>query len=193
MHLISPKTFPNLEPFRKSPLFFLAGPVLGGGDWHLPMTTLLMTAFKELIVANPTWYREAHPLDCYRMDGQRDHFPNALAWERYYLDQAAIGWPAGCIIFWLAEESRQEPRKDGSPFAIDTRGELGEWRGQLIHAPHLRVVVGAEPGFPGLRVIKRNFEMAVPGFRIYDTMQEVVERARYFADPANSFSARVEK
>jgi hypothetical protein len=115
------------------------------------------------------------------MRGEENRFERQTDWERHYLEQAAEKWPAGCIIFWLAEQ--KEPRQDGGPYARDTYGEIGEWRGRMMRAPHLRVVVGAEKEFPGLSQIKRNFELALPDLKIYDTMEEVVERAAFFAEP----------
>lgn len=189
MRLILPKTQPVLEDYRKIPMFFLAGPIMGGGDWHVPMSNLLMKRFEHLIVVNPSRYQPPHPFVEYRMKGEENRFERQTDWERHYLEQAAEKWPTGSIIFWFAEQ--KEPRQDGQPYARDTRGEIGEWRGRMMYAPHLRVVMGAEKDFPGLSQIKRNFEFALPDFKIYDTMEEVVERAAFFAQPSSSFSERV--
>jgi hypothetical protein len=183
MHLILPKTDPvmDIQRYRNMPMFFLAGPILGGGDWHLPMSQLLMGRFNKLIVVNPSRYTPAHQLYPYRMGGAEDGFQHQTHWERYYLEQAAEKWPTGCIIFWLACESKSSPRTDGQPYAMDTRGEIGEWRGRLMYTRHQRIVMGAEKDFPGLRQIKRNFELALgSSFPIHDTMEEVVERAAQF-------------
>src|SRR3989344_124856 len=188
MQLILPKTHPVLEAYKKLPMFFLAGPINGGGDWHVPMSNLLMKRFEHLLVVNPSRYQPPHPFCKYRMKGAEDQFERQTDWERHYLDQAAEKWPTGCIIFWLACEDKNNPRQDGQSYARDTRGEIGEWRGRMMYAPHLRVVMGAEKGFPGLSQIKRNFELALPSFRIYDTMEEVVERAAFFSHNSLSFS-----
>ena len=178
VRIILPKTVPNLYAFQHVPLFFLAGPIRGGGDWQREMTELLGKR-GECVVVNPSRYEPDHPLYQYRLEGS-EHFAHQTAWERFYLHLAAKDWSSGCIIFWLACESKENPRDDGQPYARDTYGELGEWRGRLLHDPKLRVIVGAEPDFPGLAVIRRNFEDAVgSSFRIYDTMEEVVERAAY--------------
>lgn len=199
MFLVLPKWNPVLEGYRELPMFFLAGPILGGGDWHRRLSELLMKRFDSLIVVNPTRYERSHPHYKYcehlatetkyverRTPGM--HFERQTDWERYYLRKAAETWPTGCIIFWLAEQ--KELRSDGLPYAMDTRGEIGEWRGHLMHEPNLRVVIGAERNFPGLSQIKRNFELALPDFRIYDTMEEVVERAVHFANPSLPFPRR---
>jgi len=109
------------------------------------------------------------------MSGREDYFDRQLTWERYYLDLAAT---TGCLIFWLPSESQVNPRIGSDPYAMDTRGELGEWRGQLMHNPSLRVVVGADRGFPGLSQIQRNFSLATKSvFPIYETLAETVAAA----------------
>jgi hypothetical protein len=178
-------------------MFFLAGPILGGGDWHVAMSEMLMKRLGGIIVVNPSRYDFSHTHYEHHTFLVREtkysqrvtpeiHFERQTDWERYYLDQAAGIWPTGCVIFWLAEQ--KEPRGDGQPYAMDTRGEIGEWRGRMTHDWNLRVVVGAEKNFPGLSTIKRNFELALPSFKIYDTMEEVVERAVHFAHPALSLA-----
>lgn len=185
LNLILPKTRPSLVgPYIANlPLYFLAGPILGGDDWHQEMTASLLRHLtyrvlpRECIVVNPSRYTPDHPHYQYRMDGP-EKFANQTTWERYYLREAALNWPSGCIIFWLACESKTKPRNDGLPYAMDTRGELGEWRAHLMHNPRTRLIVGAEPGFPGLRTIQRNFEDAIGShFKIYDSMDEVAKRA----------------
>ena len=201
MFLILPKMHPVLEEYRKLPMFFLAGPILGGGDWHMPMSELLMKRLESLIMVNPSRYDSSHPHYGYHEHLETEtkyagrqmpeiHFERQTDWERYYLDQAADKWQTGCVIFWLAEQKEQRP--DGMPYAMDTRGEIGEWRGRMMYDRNLRVVMGAEKNFPGLSQIKRNFELALPDFRIYDTMEEVVERATFFAYPSMSFGERVQ-
>ena len=109
------------------------------------------------------------------MTGNEDYSDRQLTWERHSLDIAA---EKGCLIFWLPSESKVNPRTGSDPYAMNTRGELGEWRGRLEHDPKLRVVVGAEPEFPGLSQIQRNFSFATKSdFPIYGTLAETVEAA----------------
>lgn len=138
------------------PLFFLAGPVLGGGDWQAKMARLLEKQFGPCIIVNPCRYTSDHPLYERKLNGLPDHYPNQTLWERHYMEQAAEKWPNGCLIFWLATESQESPRTDGKPYAMDTRGEIGEWRGRFMHNNRLRVVLGGDEHFPGLRTIERN-------------------------------------
>jgi hypothetical protein len=65
---------------------------------------------------------------------------------------------------------------------MDTRGEIGEWRGRLMHDPDLRVAIGGEPDFPGLRSIRRNMEIALGSdFPVFDSMEAVADRAAELA------------
>lgn len=58
---------------------------------------------------------------------------------------------------------------------MDTRGELGEWRGRMMANKKLRVIVGAEPDFPGLSQIARNWNQALrKNIPIRSTLEEVV-------------------
>ncbi|MGH7175411.1 MAG: hypothetical protein ACREGR_03585, partial [Minisyncoccia bacterium] len=193
MHLILPKSRPSVidsEHVSSLPLFFLAGPILGADDWHREMFKLLCAEVGPCVVVNPSRYTSNHPDYELALRGPvLDE--SQTAWERYWLRQAATEWPTGCIIFWLPKESRRNPRADGNPYAIDTRGELGEWRGHLMHDPTVRIVIGAEAGFPGLSVIAKNFSAAAPDIRIHETMEEVAKRAVFYAQPRMSFSERV--
>lgn len=179
MRFILPKTHPNLEAYRDVPIFFLAGPIMGAGDWHLSMSAWLMQYADPAIVVNPSRYQPPHTHLRFRMEGDEKHFERQTDWERHYMEQAAAKWPWGALIFWLAEQTG--PRSDGEPYARDTRGEIGEWRGRMMCVPGLRVVIGAEKGFPGLSQIKRNFELAVPGLTIHDTMEAVAREAARLA------------
>jgi len=48
-----------------------------------------------------------------------------------------------------------------------------------MHDKAIRLVIGAEPDFPGLNQIQENFKRAlgVPSFTIYNSIPEVVQRA----------------
>ncbi len=109
------------------------------------------------------------------MPGDETYFERQLNWERHYLDIAS---EHGCVIFWLPVESKSNPRIGGGPYATDTRGELGEWRGRLMGNPSLKVVVGGEEGFDSFSQIERNFKLGVsPDFPIYRTLSETVQAA----------------
>src|SRR5581483_11550266 len=102
MRLVLPKTHARFVDCGNLPMFFLAGPILGGGDWHARFTEKLMSRFDDLIVVNPSRYDSTHPHYQYAVRGPENTFERQTDWERYYLKAAAEEWPTGCIIFWLA-------------------------------------------------------------------------------------------
>lgn len=182
MRVILPKT-KRVPNYRNEPLFFLAGPIRGGGDWQLKCCEELQRHIKNFDVAIPCRYKEGHPLWQYKVEGFEGDFDRQLTWERQWLTWAAY---TGCIIFWLPCESQESPRSrlDDCPYAMDTRGELGEWRGRLMNPPdymkgkEIRIVIGAEPEFPGLSQIQRNFNEALDKeFPIYSTLTDTVKAA----------------
>ncbi len=162
---------------KDGPLIFLAGPIRGGGDWQKEACLRLADVFdKDFCVAVPCRWDEQHPLFEYRVSGL-SRFDYQLNWERHYLELAAR---KGCILFWLPCESKTNPHPGPEPYAMDTRGELGEWRGRLMHDGfgNCGIVIGAEPGFHGLSQIKRNFSFAIgEEFEIKDTLDATVRSA----------------
>jgi hypothetical protein len=176
LKIILPKTLVDPASIIH-PLYFLAGPVQGGGDWQQhACNTLHYRLGDKFTVVVPNRWNQGHPLYQYKMVGDERHFCRQTLWERHYLREAAFF--NGCILFWLPRESKDTPRNDGSPYARDTYGELGEWRGILIDHRTLPVVIGAEEGFPGLSVIKENFKSALrEALPIYDTLDATTDAA----------------
>jgi hypothetical protein len=168
------------------PLFFLAGPVRGGGDWQLAMSLALEELCKGVggcFIASPDRYEPTHPLWKYRADGMETRFPRQLNWERYYIERAAKYYNPGCLVFWLGCESKEKPHPGPEPYAMDTRGELGEWRGRMMHDKSISLVIGAEEGFFGLSQIQRNFSQALGyEFPIYPTIEKTAEAAVKLAE-----------
>lgn len=186
LHLVLPKT--NIETFGK-PAFFLAGPIKGGDDWQKRAIKLLYERQSKSFIFCPCRYGPDHELfndsvAQWMPQGSSGHHRSQIhesqtLWERQYLETASKD---GCIIFWLPEESKVNPRNDGSPYARDTYGELGEWRVRsageqnwLVSRP--KVVIGAEPGFPGLKQIKTNFQAMIPGFVIHESLEATIDAA----------------
>jgi hypothetical protein len=176
--IILPKTNVDLAPYRRAwlPFFFLAGPIKGGGDWQHRMCLELERRVGDFVAAIPCRYTSGHPLFAHQVEGDGPAFDRQLTWERHYLALASI---RGCIIFWLPEESKAHPRDDGLPYAMDTRGELGEWRWRMKSS--VQVVIGAEPDFPGLAVIQRNFNLALgytdENYPIYGDLGTLADKA----------------
>mgnify|MGYP001571881956 CR=1 FL=1 len=172
--IILPKTYYEDKNYSDDPVFFLAGPIKGGEDWQQKCFNELKKHINAFTVVIPCTYDSNHNLFVYRVSGDENIIHRQTLWERYYLKKVAER-KNGCIIFWLPCESKLNPRKDGSPYARDTYGELGEWRGRMINNPDLHIVIGAESGFPGLSQIQVNFNDALQKeFSILNSLQETV-------------------
>lgn len=171
MKILLPNDLCRVLPAH-GPLFFLAGPVRGGDDWQRRCCEEIRGYIQHFYAAIPCCYQEGHPLLRFRAVDIKNYFDRRTIWERHYLNMAATD---GCIIFWLPCESKTSPCADNNPYAMDTRGELGEWRGRLMNDHNLRVVIGAEPDFPGLSQIQCNFNLGLGfEFPIYSTLSQTI-------------------
>ena len=159
----------------EGPLFFLAGPVMGGGDWQSECCLLIGKRCPQCYVAIPNYYPPEHKMMQFVVKGEMCVFGRQLIWERNYLDLAA---KQGCLLFWLPCESLIAPRSDGDPYATDTRREIGEWLGHLMHDCSLRVVIGMEANFPRAENIRECFKLGLGRkFPFYSTLEDVVRAA----------------
>lgn len=176
MKTILPLGFSEYEP--DIPVFFLAGPVQGATDWHTVFCEELRKQMgeREFYVAIPKSYRKS-PLDCLVRRHQMCptvFWDSQNAWERHYMEVASKN---GCLIFWLPVEDKECPRDDGNPYAITTLGEIGRWEANYMHDRSVKIVVGAETRFKGLRTIHENFLAFDYRFPIYETMSQTVAAA----------------
>jgi hypothetical protein len=173
MKILYPRDLCEID-WSYGPLFFLAGPIKGGGDWQFSAASEIQKLIKHFYVADP--HRPDIMSSLWRRPEKGEpHFDCNTTWERHYMKLAATC--NGCIIFWLPCESERFPRK-GGPYARDTYGELGAWRTHLSYNPSWRVVFGAEENFPGLKVFKKNlFEDMGKVLPVYSTLQDTVAAA----------------
>ena len=173
MKVILPKTLHNDEP---EPTFFLLGPIQGGGGWQHKCCLELQRRIQEpFFVAVPHRWAPDHPLYSLRVKGDESHFQRQTSWERYYLVNAAR---SGCIIAWLPCEDKQNPRTDGGPYARDSYGEIGEWRGRMMYDKDIRFAIGIEDRFPGFDVMSQNFKWALGDFfPIHSTLEGTITAA----------------
>lgn len=171
MQIILPKTFVAEEIYTKTRLYFLAGPVRGGGDWQFAMCKNLNMYTSDCIVAVPQRYPEEHQLQKLRMRGDDTRFERQLAWEQHYLRAASR---SGGVIFWLPCESKGDPHPGPEPYAMDTRGELGEWRTRKEYDPSIRLFIGGSTEFFGFSQIERNCRLQLGNdFPIYSSLRDL--------------------
>ena len=183
MKILVPKRWMSVDEIATEEvvhtLFFLAGPVRGGGDWQKAMCLALQKEqwVQSCVIVCPCRWDGQHSLAKYFVDGPERVFARQLDWERHYLEIAGTHKNPGCIVFWLGRESKLAPHPGPEPYATDTRGELGEWRARM-KTDNARVVIGAESAFPGLSQIQRNFSLALGyDFPIHKTVQETATAA----------------
>lgn len=181
--LILPVVTVSPEPGDK--VFFLAGPIKGGGGWQKKAISLFAEKIPGAYVVCPCRYT-SDELQCLgnsteivevKQQSLREQGSSRgqTIWERHYLSLAS---KRGSILFWLPEEDKQHPRPVGTgPYARDTYGELGEWR-MHIHYEGANVVFGAQAEFPGLSVITKNYEDVIGAeFYVHPTLEETVDAA----------------
>ncbi len=163
-------------------LYFLLGPIRGGADWQHEATTEIFALEQRTTVACPCRWDSTHALAKHFIRSNLKKFDRQLEWEQYYLRLAGIPdddepQRPKCIIAYLPFESEEFPHPGPEPYAMDTRGELGEWRMRMKYE-NAKLVIGADPKFHGLSQIQRNFS-AVLGydFPIYPTIRETVRAA----------------
>lgn len=167
-------------------VYFFAGPILGGGNWQEKAIILISAIDPDCIIISPRRCEKTdklfseyhHILDKSfpSPDAQKIEFKNHTEWSRYYLEKAAF---LGSIIFFLPKEDVLEPRKDGSPYARDTYGELGRWgvrSGQ--NKKEIIITVGIAPEFPGREEIRKNLcEDHQANFKIHDHLNVTINHA----------------
>ncbi len=142
------------------PLVFLAGPIQGAPDWQSDAVRRIGELAPGLDVANP---RRGYPPGAF-------DYPAQVDWETHHLRHAGA---YGVILFWLAAEAVPVP---GRAYAQTSRFELAEWK--VRHERDgARLVVGIEPGFSGVRYVRRRFGQDCPGVPVCDTLAAACEKA----------------
>lgn len=168
MQIIIPKRYVGIMPVDI--VIFLAGPVLGGGDWQREVIkhfidsstnswscTFKQRIFPRLKFVVPCRWGESHPLakffaSQYSTPEAKGVEAGQTYWEIQYLlhilKPRIQGRKNGFVFFGLFPEDKIEPRKDGVPYATDTRGELGRYE-TLAKYEETRdsLFVGAHPDF----------------------------------------------
>jgi hypothetical protein len=166
-----PKTIIPLQPSESSPLFFLAGPIRGAGDWQANMAEAIINAMPEASIACPSRWKAEHRLAKHFNQPFSEAQNRQLVWERHYLKQAGLEPEVtGCVVFWLGLESETNPHPGPEPYAMDTRREIGKFTAyleimrdfpELADRLGIRVVIGGHPDFYGLNVIMDEFHNAI--------------------------------
>lgn len=102
---------------------FLAGPIIGGGNWQQKLIARFAGDDRVLFI-NPYGSNPSH------------NFEEKASWEIKGLSESEV------VVFWLPLQ-KGKPH-EGHEYARTTRFEMGEWMTRREH-----VVLGIEAGFPG--------------------------------------------
>ncbi len=143
--LLQPK-YVMPEEYKNRKVFFLAGPINGGGGWQMKAAEFLWARYPGCVVVDPTRWDAAEKVAKSDIEKQKitEHrknailYPNQRSWESDYMKIAS---EKGELIFWLEKESTTEPREKGV-YAQDTRVEIGMWIERIKNNPRLKVKIG---------------------------------------------------
>lgn len=164
--LITPNTFVLTD----APLIFLAGPILGAPKWGDEAAIYIMSKHPEFFIASPTKERSKN-LEKYVLNGQRDYFPRQRAWERHYLNEAAL---KGSIMFWLPEEIDHKCKKS---YGAMTRVELGQIMTLSKYDSSLLWCIGSDGKFSELDIIAYDLSLDAPDKKILSTLEKTCDEA----------------
>ena len=189
MKVILPNIFVDDHIVRIGPLFFTAGPDRGGSNWQERFCESMRCQLADFTVAVPCRWRPDAKFANYCLAGDENKLRRQKQWERYYIEMSLLFSKThqGCLIFWLPAEDKKNPRDDGKPYAMDTRGELGRW-GKFAAITRSHLIIGGETGFPGLRSIREDFRLDfnIPNgeqFPFCTSLEEVVEKSFQWVKP----------
>ena len=176
MPIYVPKEIVEIKPTKDAPLFFLAGPIRGGGDWQAEMAKIILNKIPNANITCPSRWNADHPLAQYFYKPFTQANNRQLVWERHYLKQAGLEQNVpGCIIFWLGLESKTNPHPGPDPYAMDTRREIGKFTA-FAEMMNVRMVLGGDRAFYGLDVILFELSEAYKKpFPFYETMEQAVD------------------
>lgn len=147
----------TVEDHNQGINIFLAGPILGTGDWQSEAGKILtrLTAMdldpnRQINVFNP---RRPEFTDL--KDFSDDTFYEQVEWEHDHLSKARN---RGVTLFWLANKTIEMPHRN---FGLTTLFELGEVIGNQEDQLS-SVVVGIEPGFTNEKYLRYTIQKKAP-------------------------------
>lgn len=137
---------PEVTILNNKQTLFLAGPIRCTRNWQQQLIDLFnqdTNKYPNLVIANPHRREGVVPLK----DFQYEMFDEQIKWEMKHLADAA---DHGVISYFLANQLERDPFQS---YARTTRFELGEWFGELKNRNDIKIVIGWEKQFPGLKYI----------------------------------------
>lgn len=208
--MIYPMIVPAYRYIPQKPddiILFLAGPVLGGGEWQetflqaLFLQTVWTDSFrdkmlKRLKVIVPCRWGDNHSLaghfcEVYeKMKTGDSYLDSQTMWEIHYIKRI-VCLENGFVVFGLFSESKTYPRNDGQPYARDTFGEIGRYT-TMAGFKHTidSILVGYDSQFPGINVQKKNFRYFLPSKWNKNNVKEIINMDSFVFWVANEIMRR---
>ncbi len=177
-YLILPRTSVSL---RNKKLFYLAGPVEGGGNWQKKAIVVLRKKFPDAYFAFNCPFDRMRRLRRFAVRGDEAQYSNETEWQREHMEFAA---KHGCLVFWLGPQDKEEDVDFSKvPYGLEASREEAEWAFRLFCNKKLRVVIGTHHSFPGQGRIMENllvlFGINVPLHgRLQDVLDATIKMAK---------------
>lgn len=146
---------------------FLAGPILGTGDWQNEAGEILtrlagmdLDPARHINVFNP---RRPEFTDL--KDFSDDTFYEQVDWEHEHLARTKA---LGIMVFWLANKTIEMPHRN---FGLTTLFELGEAIATHAISGTNPIVVGIEPGFTNEKYLRYTIEKKAPNVTLTSDLE----------------------
>ena len=141
-------TYPEMwNEDNKRVKVFLAGPIIGGGNWQQKLISRF-AGDNRILLINPYGPDPNHNLEV------------KASWEVKGLAESDV------VVFWLPLQKGK--LHDGREYARTTRFEMGEWMTKKEH-----VILGIESGFPGEGYIR--FRAKAYNIDIHESFDALIE------------------
>jgi hypothetical protein len=172
-YLILPK---SKIPLKKQKLFYLAGPVEGGGGWQKKAISILRKDFPEAYFAFRCPFNEMRRLRRFALKGEEEQYSSEAEWRRDQMEFAAM---SGCLMFWLGPQDKEEEADFTKiPYGLIASREEAVWAFRLFYNNKLRVVIGVHHSFPGHDEIVENLlDLFGANFHVYNRLPDLLEAA----------------
>jgi hypothetical protein len=172
-YLVLPRSNVSL---KKQKLFYLAGPVEGGGGWQKKAISVLRKNFPEAYFAFNCPFNEMRRLRRFAVKEESEQCSSSAEWRRAHMEEAAL---RGCLVFWLGPQDKEEDADFSKvPYGLLASREEAEWAFRLFYNNKLRVVIGVHHAFPGHDEIVENLRVLFGAkFPVYTHLPDLLEAA----------------
>lgn len=138
------------EQLKKNNIYFLAGPILGGGNWQKDAIKMLEQKDPGCYVVCPWDWYQPHELYASSIPQDKLLALKHKEWTTYYMELSA---KYGSLIFWLPCEKQHTDN-----YIRDTYYQLKLWGNSYSKNWAIyNITIGAEGKFPSLSIIKKNW------------------------------------